>query len=66
MELSQYLKDWRQRAGIPQSKAAKWLQLPLPTYQGIEQGRPFKYAHMLILAVEAMEARGSAHIEEQA
>lgn len=57
-DLANYIKEWRKRAEFSQPKAAEALQMPLPTLRGIEQGRPFKYAHLLILAIEGMEARG--------
>lgn len=60
MNLSEYLKDWRKRAGLSQPKAAAALALPLPTLRGIEQGRSFKYEHMLRLATEGFDARAAA------
>jgi len=55
MNLADFIKDWRKNAGITQATAAQALQMALPTYQGIEQGRPFKYEHLLRLAVQQLE-----------
>ncbi len=57
MEISEALKEWRKRAGLTQVTAAAALHIPLPTLRAIEQGRSFKYAEMLLLAVEALESR---------
>ncbi len=55
INLSDYLRDWRRRAGLSQPKAAEQLQMPLSSLRAIEQGRPFKYEQMLRLAVSALE-----------
>lgn len=57
IDLDFYLKDWRQRAGLTQVQAAKELGMPVTTYRGIEQGRPFTYQRMMVLAVEELQSR---------
>lgn len=58
MNLAEFMKDWRKRAKFTQAKAAEALQMALPTLQGIEQGRPFKYEHLLRLAIQTLEGAG--------
>lgn len=57
MELAEFLKAWRTRAHIPQTKAAQLLGMGLRSYQSVEQGRGWHFETMLRLAVEALEAR---------
>ena len=57
MTLAERLKDWRKRAGLTQAKAAEVLQIPATTLTGIEQGRPFRYEHLLLLALQTIEAK---------
>lgn len=54
--LREDLKAWRQRLGITQAKAAKILDVPLPTYQGWEGGRRFDREKILRLAMSRVEA----------
>lgn len=56
IDLPQFLKDWRKNMGWTQAKAAAALGMALPTYRGVEQGRPFPHQHLLVLA--------TAHCEE--
>jgi len=56
--LASHVKGWRQRAGLTQVTAAEQLQMSVATLRNIEQGRPFKFAPLLLLAIEALEARG--------
>lgn len=56
MELANFLKAWRARVFIPQTKAAQLLGMSLRSYQSIEQGRGFRFEHLLRLAVAHLEA----------
>lgn len=56
MELAEFLKAWRARVFIPQTKAAELLGVSLRTYQSVEQGRGFRFETLLRLAVEHLEA----------
>lgn len=60
MELAGKLREWRARAGLSQAKAAAALEMSKKTYEGIEQGRPFTYAGLMLLAIEALEGRNAA------
>lgn len=60
MELANFLKAWRARAFIPQTKAAELLGMSLRIYQYVEQGRGFRFETLLRLAVEALEAKEAA------
>jgi transcriptional regulator with XRE-family HTH domain len=55
--LAKHMQDWRKRHGISQAKAAQYLGMALPTLRHIEQGRDFKFHHILILATEGFDAR---------
>lgn len=55
MELAYFLKAWRERSEIPQTKAAKLLGVSLRTYQSVEQGRGFRFEKMMRLAVKKIE-----------
>lgn len=56
MELSETVKEWRRGQGITANEAADRLGVPPRTWNGIEQGRPFRYERMLRLAIERLEA----------
>jgi transcriptional regulator with XRE-family HTH domain len=60
MELDEQLKAWRERAKLSQTKAAAALGLPVKTLQHIEQGREFKSAKMLLLAMKGWEVEHGA------
>ena len=55
MNLAEFIKDWRKRSELSQTKAATLLGMPARTLQGIEQGRPFKYERLLILAINNIQ-----------
>lgn len=52
--LDQALKGWRLRCQLTQVRAAALLRVPLPTYQGWEQGRPTHLAYAIIVAAHAL------------
>lgn len=54
-ELARMLREWREKAEIPVSRAAQMLGIPARTIEGIEQGRGFRYARLLALALLAFE-----------
>lgn len=53
--LAEIVKAWRAKAGIPVSRASRVLGIPERTINGIEQGREFRYAKLLILALTALK-----------
>ncbi|KWV47072.1 hypothetical protein AS026_13970 [Rhizobium altiplani] len=55
MELRETVKEWRRDGALSQSRAAEILGVPLRSLQHIEQGRAFRYAAMMTLAVEALK-----------
>lgn len=54
-ELAMLFRDWRAKADMPASRAAQLLGMSKRTYEGIEQGRGFRYPTLLILALRAIE-----------
>lgn len=52
-ELAALLRKWR--GDMPASRAAQLLGMSKRTYEGIEQGREFRYSRLLILAIKAFE-----------
>lgn len=54
-EMARMVREWRDRADIPASRAAQMLGLPQRTLEGIEQGRGFRYPRLLALALLAFE-----------
>jgi len=58
MDLDLFLKDWRKRFGMTQAVAAKELGIALPTYRGLEQGRPTPYTQVIKMAVQNLERDG--------
>lgn len=58
MLLDEFLKDWRKHHNITQAVAAKELDITLPTYRGLEQGRPTPYEHVIKMAVRCWEKEG--------
>lgn len=52
-QLADALKAWRVRRAYTAEQAAEVLGMPVRTLNGIEQGRGFRYAQMLILAIGA-------------
>lgn len=54
--LAARLKAWR--GDVSQVRAAGLLGIPARTLEGIEQGRPFRYEQMLILAMQAINFEG--------
>jgi DNA-binding transcriptional regulator YiaG len=54
ISLDDALKAWRLRCSLTQVAAAALLRVPLPTYQGWEQGRPTHYAYCIIVAALAL------------
>lgn len=53
-DLAEAVKRWR--GDVPASRAAQLLGIPQRTLEGIEQGRGFRYPHLLILALQAFKA----------
>lgn len=53
--LTDDLKAWRARLGLTQAEAARWLDVPVRTYEGWEFGRAFDRPHVLRLAIMALE-----------
>lgn len=51
MTLAADVKAWRGK--LPLLLAARLLDMPWRTLEGIEQGRPFRYEQMLRLAMKA-------------
>lgn len=60
MTLAERLKDWRRTAGLTQAGAAELLGIPATTLTGIEQGRPFRYEQLLLLALETIQKKDAA------
>lgn len=54
-ELAALCRAWREKSGMPASRAAQLLGIPRRTYEGIEQGRGFPYPIMLTLALKAFD-----------
>lgn len=52
-ELAEHCRQWRDAAQLPASRAAQILGIPTRTYEGIEQGRGFRYPKLLMLAIQA-------------
>lgn len=52
-DLADACRSWRKSAGMTAQRAADVLGLPKRTYDGIEQGRGFRYPQLLILAIQA-------------
>lgn len=52
-ELADTCRAWRKSAGMTAQRAADVLGLPKRTYNGIEQGRGFRYPRLLMLAINA-------------
>ena len=56
-ELASQLKSWRKDAGLNSTKAAEAvLGVPWRTLDGIEQGRGFAYAKLLVLGIQAFRS----------
>ncbi len=53
-DLPAMLKTWRDKALLPQTRAAIMLGVSLKTYQGWEQGRAMPYPRLLELAILAV------------
>lgn len=54
--LAERVRNWRKRNHHSAARAAEILGLPLRTLNGIEQGRGFRYARLLLLAIDTLEA----------
>lgn len=54
-ELAAMCRKWREKAGLPVSRAAQLIGMSKRTYEGIEQGRGFNYPILLTLALKAYE-----------
>lgn len=52
-QLAQTVKRWR--GELPATRAAQLLGIPVRTFEGIEQGRGFRYPQLLILALQAFD-----------
>lgn len=64
-QLAMMLRDWRAKADVPVSRAAQMLGMSKRTYEGIEQGRGFRYPTLLILALRAFDASSAAAITKR-
>lgn len=53
LELAAKVKTWRGK--VPAWKAAATLGIPKRTLEGIEQGRPFRYARLLELTMAMVQ-----------
>ncbi|TAZ83588.1 XRE family transcriptional regulator [Rhizobium ruizarguesonis] len=58
MELHLFLKDWRKQYGMTQAVAARELNIALPTYRGLEQGRPTPYEQVIVMATKHWQTDG--------
>ncbi|WP_292529562.1 XRE family transcriptional regulator [Mesorhizobium sp.] len=52
-KLAQDVKAWRTKEGFTAEAAAKVLGIPRRTFEGIEQGRGFRYPVLLRVAIKS-------------
>jgi len=52
-DLRTELKQWRKELGITANQASNILGIPLRTLQHVEQGRPFPYPRLLLIALKS-------------